>query len=462
MKMPVRIMDLDEQNVEFTLYKTECGNEIVWSRSEDEYAGPDFALEFVLDAGGTRPKQVKKGYKLLEGEEELKHKFSELLFEEKMLDALEVNDGFEVTDEAEAEDTEKMNPYNPKLIRVDTKPFTVYQINQMMTEKEIDLSPDFQRGFVWNDITRKSRLIESLLLRIPLPVFYFAQNEDGLFQVVDGVQRLTVIKAFMNNEFKLKNLEYLKDCEGKWFKNPNLPKEMSLTGMYTRRIEQTQLFVNVIDPQTPDKVKYDIFKRINTGGKALNNQEIRNCLANARTREFLHSLSRSEEFLKATRGSISPIRMADEELILRFIAFYLIDYGISPVKEYKGGMDELLDNTVAVVNEADMGLFRSLRICFFNAMDNAYMIFKEKTFRKTNFINKSLFLGVTRVLREYPVYRIQKENVTKIRQDVELAINEDTNFASALSMATNDARNVDTVYKTIRKIVKRNLDEQDG
>lgn len=73
----------------------------------------------------------------------------------------------------------------------------ISQVNQMINDGEIDLSPDFQRGFVWTDITRKSRLIESLLLRIP--VFYFAQDEEGLFQVVEGVQGLTVINSFMKN-----------------------------------------------------------------------------------------------------------------------------------------------------------------------------------------------------------------------------------------------------------------------
>lgn len=233
----------------------------------------------------------------METEDDLKHKFSELLFEERMEESINQNDGFDSADEEE-EEKEKINPYNPKLIRVDTKPFSIFQISQMIENEDIDLSPDFQRGFVWNDITRKSRLIESLLLRIPLPVFYFAQDEEGLFQVVDGVQRLTVIQSFMKNEFKLKNLEYLHECEGKWFRNPNVEKDMSLSGIYTRRIEQTQLFINVIDPQTPYRVKYDIFKRINTGGKTLNNQEIRNCLAYARTREFLHALSKSEEFLE--------------------------------------------------------------------------------------------------------------------------------------------------------------------
>lgn len=455
-KLAVKVLDIEVQNVEFTLEKKEIGDGFVWSKIENEYAGPDFYLEFVLDKNSITPKQVKKGRNIEEDTESLKYRFSEILFEENMKEILEANDGFETVDESENRETERINPYNPKLIRVDPKNFPIFQIYQMISEKEIDLSPDFQRGFVWNDITRKSRLIESLLLRIPLPVFYFAQDEEGLFQVVDGVQRLTVIQSFMNNEFKLKNLEYLHECEGKWYKNPTADKEQNLPGMYSRRIEQTQLSVNVIDPQTPYRVKYDIFKRINTGGKALNNQEIRNCMAGGATREFLHTLARSEEFLLATRGSVSPVRMADEELILRFVAFYLIDNGLSTIKEYKGGMDEVLDETVDILNKSDIGLFKKIRNDFLRSMDNAYFIFGDQAFRKAKYINKALFLGLTRNLRKYSMAELERKGVNRIRLDINQAVKENVEFTNALSMATNDARNVNIVYRTIYKIIEGN------
>lgn len=112
---------------------------------------------------------------------------------------------------------DEIQPYDPKLIRIDTRNLSVAQIYDMIKEKEIDLTPDFQRNFVWNSITEKSRLIESMLLRIPLPVFYFSEDTDGILQVVDGMQRLTVISDFMDNKFPLKNLEYLCELNGKYF-----------------------------------------------------------------------------------------------------------------------------------------------------------------------------------------------------------------------------------------------------
>ena len=103
------------------------------------------------------------------------------------------------------------------------------------------------------------------MLRIPLPVFYMAQDRNGVLQVVDGLQRLTVIQQFLNNELRLKDLEYLKNEEGKYFRHED--PNMCIDQRYRKRVMQTQILVNIIDPQTPVDVKFDIFKRINQGGR---------------------------------------------------------------------------------------------------------------------------------------------------------------------------------------------------
>lgn len=289
--MKMNVVDSTNGIIALELKKNVQNNgNLIWT-SENE----SFRLSILSNKELENVTVLEKSDNIMETEEEIKRKFSDWGFEQKITELTNKEDGFDDADEEENE-VEKINPYDPKLIRVDTKTFSVSMVNQMIKNKEIDLSPDFQRGFVWTDITRKSRLIESLLLRIPIPAFYFSQDEEGLFQVVDGVQRLTVLSSFMNNEFKLKNLEYLKECNGKWFMRTDKNPKDNLDGIYTRRIEQTQLFINIIDPQTPGRVKYDIFKRINTGGRALNNQEIRNCLASAGTRRLLHDLSGSQSF----------------------------------------------------------------------------------------------------------------------------------------------------------------------
>ena len=445
-KMQINLIDIENNINTLELERTNEGNVVYW-----KYVDDFFQLEIKTDDEIKNVEIISKSKNLVESSDIIIQKFLDSVFDYKMTLLINKEDGFDDADEDE--NVEKINPYDPKLIRVDTKTFSISQVNQMIIDEEIDLSPDFQRGFVWTDITRKSRLIESLLLRIPIPVFYFSQDEDGLFQVVDGVQRLTVINSFLKNEFKLKNLEYLTECNGKWFKNTKARKEDNLDSMFTRRIQQTQLFINIIDPQTPGKVKYDIFKRINTGGKALNNQEIRNCLASASTRNLLRELSGSQNFKKATRGSISSTRMADDELILRFISFYLIDTNQSPIKEYKGGMDTLLDDTVEFLNKADFSLMKELRSKFFLAMDNAYYLFEDKAFRKAIYINKSLFLGISRVLCNFTMEEITLKNKNEIVQQLNDAINTEGEFKGALSMATNDAKNVKIVYNTVKEII---------
>lgn len=452
-KVQINLIDSENNTHTFTLKKADGETGICW-----EYADETFRLEIRTDNEIKQVEIKNKSENLAETDEAVRQKFLDAVFEYKMALLINREDGFDDADDGENEETEKINPYDPKLIRVDTKNFSIGQVNQMIVDGDIDISPDFQRGFVWTDITRKSRLIESLLLRIPIPVFYFSQDEEGLFQIVDGVQRLTVISSFMNNEFKLKNLEYLKECEGKWYKNESAGKEENLDSMFTRRIQQTQLFINVIDPQTPGKVKYDIFKRINTGGKALNNQEIRNCLAYAGTRNLLRELSRSESFQRATRGSVSSTRMADDELILRFIAFYLLDTGRSPVKEYKGGMDVLLDETVEFLNKANLDLMKEIRSKFLRAMDHAYYLFGDRAFRKAAFINKALFLGISRVLCKFAEEEIRRKNRDEIAAGMARAIEKKVSFRNALSMGTNDAKNIKIVYDTVTKIIGEHPD----
>ena len=201
-KLVIHLTDNNNVINVFTLKRQNNDDSIIWKFQDEQ-----FEIEIITDKDIRMIKLVKKSDTIIESEEEICQKFADSAFETKMNQLINMEDGFDDADEEERNEDVKYNPYNPKLIRVDTKPFSIKQINEMIEDEDIDLSPDFQRGFVWNDITRKSRLIESLLLRIPIPVFYFAQDGEGKFQVVDGVQRLTVISSFMKNEFRLKNLE---------------------------------------------------------------------------------------------------------------------------------------------------------------------------------------------------------------------------------------------------------------
>jgi hypothetical protein len=122
-------------------------------------------------------------------------------------------DQIEEEDSSSAE--ESVRPWDPGKIRITTKSFSLRDVVTQITDKEIDLAPDFQRDFVWRE-RQRTRLIESILLGIRLPAFYFSQDNDGTYQVVDGVQRLSTISSFMNNHHVLSkiDLEYLNQLDG--------------------------------------------------------------------------------------------------------------------------------------------------------------------------------------------------------------------------------------------------------
>jgi hypothetical protein len=360
------------------------------------------------------------------------------------------------------DDTEEVTipkpDFDPEQIRLDMRIFSLSDIIRFISQDRIDLSPDFQRFFVWEK-EKKSRLIESLLLKIPLPMFYLAENHAGLYQVVDGVQRLTTIKAFMNNKLVLQDLEYLADCEGKTF-STLLPK-------YQRRLEDTQFTFNIIAPTTPISVKTEIFKRLNLGGKALSRQEIRNSLSIPHVRRFIHNLVATPSFKEATGNSVKPLRMDDQELAMRFIAFYLVK--IEKFSQYKGDMENFLDEVLDYLNRYGTSeKFAILERDFQRGMQNAFHLFGKYTFRKVmphNIekndkppINKSLFTAWSVMLSQYDtdfvVQNTEKDSFVSIFIE---EIKENTEYLDALTTGTNQATKLDYSFAIAQKLIDTHL-----
>jgi hypothetical protein len=411
-------------------------------------------LRFLLKGG-----QVNILYRdnsVAEEEAELNAKLDEL--------AVQIFESLQSGVEESETETAEENPYNPEAIRVEAKTFSLRQIYDMIKEGDIDLSPDFQRRFVW-DTRRKSRLIESILLRIPLPMFYFSQDEDGRISVVDGVQRLTSIRDFMENEFKLRDLEYLKNCEGRYYATEELRDLAVIDAKYFRYFNMTQITVNVIDPSSPAKVKYDIFRRINTGGKPLNAQEIRNCLASEKLRELLREMTSLPAFLAATGGSVKDVRMEAQELALRFILFLRLYESDPTLENYSGKVENELDSLVDDLNaELKSGEVDYLK-AFENAMLNASYLFDSYAFRKIKaehirdgarkqLINKALFVSWSVLLARFePSIVSRRVDQGCFAEILAKRITNDTDLFLFLTYSTNAKANIQHAFRAASNMI---------
>lgn len=373
---------------------------------------------------------------------------------DKMAEVVLDEDEEQPSVEAERDDPELFikKPFDPGKIKVRTESRVVEQIVSRIAHDEIDLAPDFQRlRGVWNS-TRQSRLIESLLVRIPLPVFYVAADANENWAVVDGLQRISTMDDFINNRFALSNLEYLTQYDDHQF--VDIPRPMQ------RRINETQLLIHVIDPGTPEEVMFNIFSRINTGGVRLNGQEIRHALHKGPARQFLKDLADSKAFTNATAGTVRKDRMADRECVLRFLAFF-----IDPWEKYASNdLDGFLSSAMTKLNtikDLDRALLQSN---FEKAMLAAYTMFGNDAFRKRysieatsrNPVSKALFESWSVALARCDSSQIKtlvnKKDAVR-RGFVDLMTN-DRGFDVSISYSTGVPQRVEKRFESIQTLVR--------
>lgn len=359
-------------------------------------------------------------------------------------------------------------PYDPEKIKVYTDKMSLAQVSTMIDSRDIDLTPDFQRNLVWDNF-RKSRLIESILLRIPLPMFYFSEDLEGRLTIIDGLQRISTIKEFMENKFPLKNLQYLENCEGRYFKEEGNKK--GLETKYVRWFNLTNISVNIIDPISPYQVKYDIFRRINTGGRPLNNQEIRNCLAGQGLRDTLKAMVSTTEFKTATDNSVRSTRMDDQEIALRFLAFEELFGRDGNINDYSGYMENFLDDYTERHQKDKPQDFEEKIQLFVNAMKNAaYLVGGRYAFRKIltesigstarkQILNKALFVVTSLLLSQYPYEEVTIYNkegqLTEIIAD---KIAKDSQLYNYLSYSTNSKTNMLYILDTFNELFTTNIE----
>lgn len=303
-----------------------------------------------------------------------------------------VNDGVEVDDSEKGAEISEIRPFDPSKIDIDMKTMELSSLIKRIQYNEINLNTDFQRkGGLWSK-QKKSQLIESTLLRIPLPAFYFDGGDRDNWLIIDGLQRITSLKEFVVDEtLTLTGLEFFKDLEGMKFSE--LPRT------FIRRIEETNIIAFIVKSGTPANVKYNIFKRINTGGLELTPQEIRHALYQGQATEICKALSERVEFKNATAHSLRNDRMQDQEFVLRFVA--VCYYGVD---KYEGVPDNYLNGAMEFLNDKNNIDYEELEKSFVRVMVAAGMLMGRYAFRKLAYdgmrrpINKAIYEAWCRAL----------------------------------------------------------------
>lgn len=309
---------------------------------------------------------------------------------------------------------------------------TTIDVVRRIEKERFVLDPDFQRGFVWGT-EKQSRLIESILLRIPLPVFYVAEDSTGRLVVVDGRQRLTTLQSFLSNKLKLK-LDDRPDLHGKRFSELDVRLQ--------NRIEDCQLLFYIIEHKVPERARLDIFERVN-GGEVLTRQQMRNAIYNGPATRFLAEEAATSLFIKATGGSLNEKKMQDREFVNRFCSFWLL-----PLESYKGDMDDwLARGLLELATKMSDASRLEISSAFHRGLENNFEIFGKHAFRKhrapeqqRSVINASLFDVMITGLARYPIATV-RERATPLQQAFYLIMDDDR-FIKSITYGPNTPKEV--------------------
>lgn len=339
-------------------------------------------------------------------------------------------------------------PIDTLLIRNENR--TVHDVLRRIDKGSFIMDPDFQRDFIWPE-GKQCKLIESVMMRIPLPVFYLAENTDGQMIVVDGLQRLSTFQRFVKNDLKLK-LPHQPELDGRYFQD--------LSPKLQNRVEDCNLVLYVIDAKVPTQALLDIFERVN-GGIPLTRQQMRNCLYSGQATRFLKSEAAARIFIKATGNSLNKKTMRDRELINRFCAFKLLGPGL-----YKGDMDDFLAKALDKMNGLPEFELEALSKQFRASMANNYLVYGKHAFRKhrspfdgRSVINASLWDVMATELSVYSKSQVEanKEKLQEATYDLF------TNylFQEAISLGTNQVARVKERFSLAREMLKEVLGDSE-
>jgi hypothetical protein len=336
-------------------------------------------------------------------------------------------------------------PLDAVFVRTETR--TVSHVVKRINNQRYVLDPDFQRDFVWLP-QKQSKLIESCVMRIPLPVFYVAEAPDGRIIVVDGLQRLTTFVRFLGNQLKLHGLtsgEGNTDShalEGKSFEG--LPLNLQ------ERVQDTQLTMYILDAKAPERARLDIFERVNSG-EPLTRQQMRNALYNGPATVWLREAAEGAAFKAATGQGLSAKKMRDREAINRFCAFKLLGWRRYTAGDMDAFLADGLRELAAETNEER----DQLRAVFDRAMNLNRKLFGDKAFRRSLGLDPMYPRGVINIsLFDVCAVTMSEERVLSCRQDSEHRLRDaivdlvrNSRFQAAITYSTNSTAAVRERYQ---------------
>lgn len=338
---------------------------------------------------------------------------------------------------------------DPSKIHVEQRSVNLGTLIGMLKGQQIVFDTEFQRAKgLWTKV-EKSRLIESVLLGLPLPSFFFSEREESEYEweIIDGLQRLSALQEFfVDKKLTLTNLDFLHEHEGKTYESFS-PKERW-------RMDMLMVTLNVVTRQTPGDVKYMIFKRVNSVSYVLTPQEMRHALLHGRPAEYVKELAESYAFVNATANTTFR-RMEDRELVTRYLAFKL--------QSYEGDMElnEFLFKGMELLKTLSVDDLNWHKLLFYEVLETANDIFMGSAFRKPssnnrrNPISKALFDAVTITLSE--LTSAQRERLrsmpTVFNQEFEKRYKESDEFKRDLTTGTAQKAAVKRRWQIMREII---------
>lgn len=352
-------------------------------------------------------------------------------------------------------------PFDPTQIKVESKTPSLDTLIKRIKGGSIqmDTSNYFQRQDDLWDKGKQSRLIESILIRFPLPAFFFDASNDNNWLVVDGLQRLSSVRNFcVLKTLKLTNLEFLTHLNGKTW--DDLSEDLH------RVIEEAQVVIYKILPGTPTDVKFNIFKRINTGGLILEPQEIRHALFQGTPSDFITELARTKEFVEATENKIATHRMLDRDFVNRFLCFYLLGIENYGTKEYGQDLDTFMSKAMASIYTKSAEELQKIRDDFAKAMTLSKTIFGREAFRKVYYkydrlppINKAIFDAIATqfALLDSTKADALKQHKAQFKKALLERLKNDPAFFISVTSSTGDRNRVIRRHNVIAELINETI-----